>query len=87
MAKWTVLPTFEDGQRVPMWSADFAKWWLVCRLTDITNVVFMNKFKGSVLANWYLNLLVSLLDFALVAYNQEQQWQLACQYHAADGCI
>ena len=30
-----------------MWSADFAKWWLVNRMVDTTNQIFMRHFRGT----------------------------------------
>ena len=58
-AKWALLPNFAEGQSVQLWSSDFARWWFVNRLVDITNTLYMRQFRGTVLLNWYLKLLVS----------------------------
>ena len=57
-AKWALLPQFHAGQSVPLWSSDFARWWLVNRLVDVTNQLFVRHFRGTLLLNWYFNLLV-----------------------------
>lgn len=63
-AKWALLPKFSQGQVVALWSSDFARWWFVCRLVNISNALFMRHFRGTVLLNWYYNLLVSTESLA-----------------------
>ncbi|KAK9812147.1 hypothetical protein WJX73_000290 [Symbiochloris irregularis] len=53
----TLLPRLADGQKMRMWSPEFARWWCVCRMIDITNTFVMRYFRGTALLNQYYNLL------------------------------
>ena len=57
--KCALLPGLNSGRPIAMWSPQFAKWWSVCPLVDTTNSLFMRHFRGTVMLNWYYNLLVS----------------------------
>lgn len=58
-AKYAALTVPGHNTACAMFTNTFTRWWLVCRIVDITNTVFMRHFRGTVLVNWYLNMLVS----------------------------
>lgn len=60
-----LLPKITFGQPIQLFSPQFAAWWLVHRFIDINNLLFMRYFRGTVVLNYYYNLLVSLLIFIL----------------------
>lgn len=54
-----LLPNVTVGQKFKLWSPEFARWWCVCRMIDITNTFVMRYFRGTILMNHWCNLLVS----------------------------
>ena len=62
IVKALVNPKFQADVPVKMWSADFAKWWLVNRMVDTTNQIFMRHFRGTLVLNYFYSLLVSCVS-------------------------
>ena len=59
LLKSLLLPRVPLNQPVKMFSPDFLKWWLVSRCVDLTNILVMKHFRGTVVLNYYFSLLVS----------------------------
>lgn len=59
--KKLVMPTFSEGQCIEMWSADFARWWLVHRIIGMTSRLFARHLRGTALLPAYLKALVRCL--------------------------
>ena len=52
-------PQLQDGAAVRMWSLDFARWWLICKLSGVTNGLFLRHFRGTAVIPWFMRLMVS----------------------------
>ena len=45
--KKLLMPALEEGRFIAMWSADFARWWLVHRAIGMTNHLFARHLRGT----------------------------------------
>ena len=52
-------PNLREGVAIKMWSLDFARWWLICRLSSVTNGLFLRHFRGTAIIPWFLRLMAS----------------------------
>ena len=59
LLKSFLLPRSKVDEPIKLFSAEFFKWWLVSRAIDLTNILFMKHFRGTVILNYYYSLLVS----------------------------
>lgn len=59
LLKSLLLPKTRTDEAIDMYSSEFFKWWLVNRSIDLTNILFMKNFRGTVILNYYYSLLVS----------------------------
>ena len=59
LLKSLLLPRVPLNEPVKMFAPDFLKWWLVCRCVDLSNILVMKHFRGTVVLNYYFSLLVS----------------------------
>ena len=57
-----MMPAIKPGQVVKMWSSDFARWWLVCRLVETSNAVFMRNFRGTAILTEFYRFLVCICN-------------------------
>lgn len=54
----SLLCQVEAGVPLRMWSKRFTEWWGVHRLLDVTNLVFLRHFRGTLVLNWFYNVMV-----------------------------
>lgn len=59
LLKSVLLPKTKLDQPIKLFSPDFLRWWLVHRFIDLTNVLFLRHFRGTVVMNYYCSLLVN----------------------------
>ena len=59
LLKSLLLPRVPLNEPVKMFTPDFLKWWLVSRCIDLTNILVMKHFRGTVVLNYYFSLLAS----------------------------
>ena len=67
--KRAILPKFEVGVPVRLWTFDFAKWWFICRLMEVNNFIFLRHVRGTVLLNWFYGAMVRLVSKCRLAYD------------------
>ena len=56
--KKLLMPALEEGRPIAMWSADFARWWLVHRAIGMTNHLFARHLRGTAFLPAFLRALV-----------------------------
>ena len=61
LLKSVLLPRTKLDQPIKLFSADFCRWWVVGRFMDLTYILFLKHFRGTVVLNYYYSLLASPL--------------------------
>ena len=59
--KKLLMPVLEEGRPIAMWSADFARWWLVHRAIGMTNHLFARHLRGTAFLPAFFRALVGPL--------------------------
>lgn len=87
LLKSLLLPRVPLNEPVKMFTPDFLKWWLVCRCIDLTNILVMKHFRGTVVLNYYFSLLASPLSLCSTLWPTPQSsmhLQALCHWLRAD---
>ena len=58
LTKRLFQPTVAAHRPIRMFTAEFARWWLVQRMIGVTNVLFADQLRGTIFLVWWFRLLV-----------------------------
>lgn len=52
-------PRLSTSRAIPMYSLEFAQWWMVSRLVNVTTYVFADHLRGTLFLTWWYRAMVS----------------------------